>query len=205
MQTHDKQSSLETLREIHTIMDRSARFISLSGWSGVWAGAAALAGAAVAYGWITEGAGYTATNYQPYVWLALGVLAVALVGGYFFTARKAKADGRPMWNNATRQLVLQMAIPLAAGGLFSLVFLAKNDVEYVAPACLVFYGLALINGSKYTLSDIKYLGVLQVFLGATNLLMPGWGLYFWATGFGGLHILYGIFMWNKYDNRRTEE
>ena len=59
-------------------------------------------------------------------------------------------------------------------------------------------GLALINGSKYTLSDIRYLGLCQVVLGCICIFVPAWGLTFWAIGFGGLHILYGIVMWNKY-------
>ena len=66
--------------------------------------------------------------------------------------------------------------------------------------CLIFYGLALINGSKYTVSDIKYLGLIEVVLGCIGLFInPGYGLYLWAFGFGVLHIVYGIIMWRKYD------
>src|ERR1700744_2877545 len=41
-------TSLEALKDIRQIMERSGRFISLSGWSGVAAGCWALAGAAIA-------------------------------------------------------------------------------------------------------------------------------------------------------------
>jgi hypothetical protein len=88
---------------------------------------------------------------------------------------------------------------MVAGGIFTFAFLCHGDAFYIAPTCLAFYGLALINGSKYTLSDIKYLGLCEVVLGCISLFMPGFGLTFWAIGFGALHILYGIIVWNKYD------
>jgi len=74
----------------------------------------------------------------------------------------------------------------------------------VTPSCLIFYGLALINGSKYTVSEVRYLGYLELVLGIVNLWATRYGLYFWAAGFGVLHILYGIVMWNKYErNEKT--
>ena len=94
---------------------------------------------------------------------------------------------------------------MLAGAIFAFKFLFDEQVSYVAPTCLAFYGLALINGSKYTLSDIKYLGLLEVALGCICLFIPGYGLLFWAIGFGALHVLYGIIMWNKYDKHISRE
>lgn len=204
MQTAEKDESLKTLREIHSIMDRSARFISLSGWSGVWAGSVALVGAYIAHGWVVAQRHAYYSDGQ-FVALALGVLVVAIIGGYFFTARKAKQHGQTVWNTASRQMLTNMAIPLAAGGVFSFALLLNGEEMFIAPAFLTFYGLSLINGGRYTLSEIKYLGYLELILGATNLFFLGYGLLFWIVGFGILHILYGVFMWNKYDNRRAEE
>lgn len=204
MQTAEKDGSLETLREIHRIMDRSARFISLSGWSGVWAGTVALVGAYIAHVWVVAQRHAFYSDAQ-FVLLALGVLIVALIGGYYFTARKAKQNGQTVWNSASRQMLSNMAIPLAAGGVFSFALLLNHEEMYIAPAFLTFYGLSLINGGRYTLSEIKYLGYLELILGAANLFFLGYGLFFWIIGFGVLHILYGVFMWNKYDNRRAEE
>ena len=224
MQQEQGSDSLQTLHEIRSIMERSARFISLSGWSGVWAGCTALAGAFIAGSWLNDlGAMYghldvqshmrgRSTNfYDPYNYidgytvefllLAAAIFIVALAGGFFFTWRKVKAQGHRLWNHASKQLLFQVALPLAAGGIFCLSFLLNGNVKYIGPACLVFYGLALINGSKYTLSDIRYLGILEVILGCICLFFPGYSLYFWALGFGILHILYGIIMWNKYDKQ----
>lgn len=215
----DKETelSVKTLQDIKAIMERSARFITLSGWSGIWAGAVGLAGAAIAYTWLAglpEGytTGYRQVQaglfsmgeYSPltfrFIILALVVLLVALAGGYYFTWKKTRANGHKVWNSASKRMLGHMAIPLIAGGFFSLFFLNNGHEMYIAPACLVFYGLALINGSKYTISDIRYLGFSELGLGLINMMLPGYGLICWAIGFGVLHILYGIIMWNKYDN-----
>lgn len=213
---HEKhEDSLKTLQDIRSIMERSARFISLSGWSGVWAGSVALVGSWVAMRWLRA---LPAAYYNPYrtapasiagetydavvlkfVLLAIAVLIIALAGGIFFTWRKAQQQGGTIWNSASKRMVAHIAIPLVAGGIFALHFLYAGQERYITPVCLAFYGLALINGSKYTLSDIKYLGLCEVALGCANLFLPGFGLTFWAVGFGVLHIFYGVIMWNKYD------
>ena len=211
MQAENQESPLEALQEIRSIMDRSARFITLSGWSGIWAGFTALVGAYIAWGWIQHpdyryvGQGNEASlgYFDPFVnrflLLAVSVLFVALAGGLYFTYRKTKREGHVLWNNASRQLVLHLFFPLFAGAIFSVTFIYYNCTMFVAPACLVFSGLALISGSRYTLSDVRYLGMLEVALGCAALYFPHNGLIFWAMGFGVLHILYGGIMWNKYE------
>jgi len=194
-------------------MERSARFISLSGWSGIWAGAVALTGSFIANKWLNELPGntniYLETQAESsggyndiaarFVTLAVIVLAVAIAGGVYFTWKKANKKRQKIWNAASKRMLMHIAVPMLAGGIFSLLFLYNGHVMYIAPACLVFYGLALINGGKYTFSDIQYLGYMELVLGVMTMLLPGYGLIFWAIGFGVLHIIYGVFMWNKYD------
>jgi hypothetical protein len=69
----------------------------------------------------------------------------------------------------------------------------------VVPGLLVFYGIALLNGSKYTLEEIKYLGLTQMALGLLGLLLPGYGLLLFGLGFGLGHIGYGLLMYNRYE------
>lgn len=198
-------------------MERSARFLSLSGWSGIWAGMTGLAGAYIAHIWLRAlpdsyyntfreaPASISTDEYNAivtkFIILALAVFIIALAGGYYFTWLKAKKQGVALWNAASRKMLFHIAVPIAVGGLFALHFLIHQHEAYIAPICLAFYGLALINGSKYTLSDIHYLGLLEIALAGICLFMPGYGLTFWAVGFGALHILYGIIVWNKYDKR----
>ena len=203
----EQEASIKTLQDIRSIMERSARFISLSGWSGVWAGSIALAGSFIAKSWLNNmapaaiaGDAYYAVITK-FVLLAIAVFIIALRGAYYFTWRKARQQGSKLFNSSSRRMLLEMAMPLAAGSVFALHFVYAGHVAYIAPACLAFYGLSLINGSKYTLSDIKYLGLCILMLGCINLFAPGYGLTLWAIGFGVLHILYGIVMWNKYDKK----
>jgi hypothetical protein len=213
MNPEQKDTSLETLQEIRSIMDRSARFLSLSGWSGIWAGVVALVGAGVAYKWLGEFSFFDGTRditltttyftegyFIKYLILAVSIFVVAFTGGFYFTYKKNEKAGLKIWNSASRKMVINLAIPLIAGAVITLVFAWHGDWIYIAPCCLIFYGLALINGSKYTVSDIKYLGLTEVILGCIGLFInPGYGLYLWAFGFGVLHIFYGIIMWRKYD------
>ena len=211
-QTHN--SPLETLNEIRSLMERSSRFISLSGLSGVVAGISALLGAAAAYAYLglmpfggrlpyyvaavqTErwGMGYIAF----FLLDAALVLLLALAGGIFFTTRKAHRKGQPIWGPLTRRLLANLALPLLAGGVFCLALFYHGQLGLIAPSTLVFYGLALINASKYTLNDIRYLGVAEMALGLIVLFLPGYGLEFWCIGFGLLHIIYGAALYHKYD------
>lgn len=200
---------IDALHDIRRMMQRSSRFISLSGLSGIAAGCWALAGAWFAYSWIGAyydgyaSEGYTGLAFQKLklrlFLLAAAVLAASLTSAFYFTWRRAEKAGIPLWDRTARLLTLNMLIPLVTGGLFILTMLQYNEWRFVAPASLIFYGLALVNGSKYTLSDIRYLGLLEIVLGLLNTQFVGYGIYFWAAGFGLLHIVYGFVMWWKYE------
>jgi hypothetical protein len=205
----DQNQHVEALQDIRRMMKRSSRFISLSGLSGIAAGAWALIGAYFAYDWITDyyrqydNNGYAGSAFQELKYkllvLAAIVLVVSLLSAYFFTWRRAGKNNLPLWDHTSKMLVVNLMLPLVAGGLFILSMLQYNEWRFVAPACLIFYGLALVNGSKYTLSDIRYLGIMEIILGLISTQFIGYGLYFWALGFGVLHIIYGFSMWWKYE------
>ncbi|HYF33429.1 MAG TPA: hypothetical protein VD993_20030 [Chitinophagaceae bacterium] len=205
-----QHASLEALQDIRRIMDRSSRFLSLSGLSGVSAGVFALIGAYFAYNWIWEyygrytERGYNTGDFQHLKWsllaLAAAVLAGAIATSFYFTWRKARKNNLPVWDHTSRKLLINLLIPLMTGGVFVLGLLKYSAWAFVAPSCLIFYGLALVNASKYTLSDIRYVGFMEIILGLINMWYPQYGLYFWGAGFGVLHIVYGLVMWWKYDS-----
>ncbi len=212
MQPDKQHESLAALRDIRSMMERSSRFISLSGWSGVWAGCVALLAAFLAHGMIRdyENTGYAIGFPEPerdafylkLLLLAVITFTIAGVGAFFFTARKVRQDGQKLWNPTSRKLFFSVLIPMLAGGAFCLSFLYHGNESYIAPACLAFYGLALVNGGKYTLGEIRYLGYCELALGCICLFVRRYDVYFWAAGFGVLHIIYGIIMWNRYDKRK---
>lgn len=211
MQQQQKDEAHLALTELRHVMERSARIVSLSGWSGIWVGVVALVGAWIAHGWLQQ-PGYdnigitlyaSAEHFDAFmtnfIFLGLAVFAVALAGVIFFTVRQARKNGLHVWNLASQLMLVQLFFPLFAGGVFVFMLIYYGVGLFVAPACLVFYGLALISASRHTLSDIRYLGMVDVALGCTAMFFPGEGLLFWALGFGVLHIMYGVLMRGKYE------
>jgi hypothetical protein len=199
---------LKDITEIKNMMDRSSRFISLSGLSGVLAGIYCLIGAVLAYTTL-----YTDTtsmnNYSAVIVsqekverlfiIAISVIVLSLVTGIGFSMRKAKKSNESLWNSSSRRLIINFAIPLFTGGFFILFLIEKEILGLVAPLTLLFYGLACVNASKYTLGDVRYLGLTLILLGLLSTWFIGYGLLFWALGFGVCHILYGGIMYFKYD------
>lgn len=207
-----KKSGLDQLNQIHSMMEQSTRFISLSGLSGIIAGVTALVGAAIAYIKI-RGA---ATPENPFMVrlsmhsiqhdtikellvVGVGMLVVSIAFGIILTYKKATKKGQTIWSSSSKRLLWNLSIPLVVGGLFSLILIKHNLVGLIAPVTLLFYGLALLNASKYTLNDIRYLGISEIILGLIGSLFIGYGLLLWAIGFGVLHIVYGAVMYYKYD------
>lgn len=206
---------LDTLQEIRKMMERSSRFISLSGLSGIGAGLSALVGATLVYLYL----GTTPfrrmpsyyvinSNYENwgigyrsfFILIAALVLVFALGSGVYFTTRAAQNQQQKIWDALTKRLLINLAIPLIAGGIFCLGLLFHGLAGLIAPATLIFYGLALINASKYTLNDIRYLGISEIVLGLFGTFFLGYGLDLWAIGFGVLHIIYGVSMYYKYES-----
>ena len=189
-------------------MERSSNFISLSGLSGILVGIYALIGSVYAYRIIYNepsipetGDSYLIGNptiIKLYI-LAILVLICAVSTGIYLTMKRDKNKKVSFSDPGFRNLLLNLLIPLVAGGLFILILVSRGYYGIVAPSFLIFYGLALVNGSKYTLRDIKFLGIIEIILGLICALYPGYGLIFWAIGFGIMHILYGSMMYFKYE------
>ena len=209
---------LAQLTEIRAIMERSSRFISLSGLSGVGAGVVALLGAAGTHFYFQQRFStpdYEASGFQrllrstaserlaalPFLLgLAVAMIGAALLVAAFFTLRRTRREGlASLWTAPARRLLVALAVPLVVGGLFCLRLYLSGAVELVVPGLLVFYGLALLNGSKYTLDEIRWLGLTQIALGLLGLLLPAQGLGLFALGFGLGHIGYGLLMYNRYE------
>ena len=202
MQEKDVYADLASIR---TMMERSSKFISLSGLSGVLAGLYALIGARFA-------ARITTNHYEigsppenvPVITKALIVVALAVVllsgiTAYWLSARKAKKKGENIWNPVSKRLLVASGIPFLTGGLFVAMLIMRGEYGLIASSFLIFYGLALVAGSQYTYQEVKWLGICEILLGLIALAIPGNGLLLWTIGFSLLHIVYGIFMHVKYE------
>jgi hypothetical protein len=209
----NQQEQLTELKEIRNLMERSSRFLSLSGMAGVVVGLFAIVGVVAAYlylgitpntaayyQWITSPEGHLNANYSDFLMADVAlVLFFSLLAGFWFAKRKAKKQGLPFWNAPAKRALSNLAIPIVAGAAYCLILLYHGQVAFIAPATLIFYGFALLNTSKYTLDDIGYLGVWQLVLGLLASFFIDFGLLFWAFGFGVLHMVYGIVIYFKYE------
>jgi len=197
---------LNDLKEIREIMSRSSRFLSLSGWSGIAVGITALIGAYLTNAFVLAGHNYldfgsvTLLSSELNILLLFGcstlIISVGLV--IFLTTYEAKKQQQVIWDQQTKRIVVNLAIPLVTGGIISILFLLKGYLGLVFPFTLVFYGLALVNVSKFTISEIRSLGLLEIALGLVALLLINYALICWIIGFGLLHIIYGFIVKARY-------
>jgi hypothetical protein len=218
---NEQQQPLEDLQHIKRMMERSSRFISLSGLSGIAAGICALVGAWFANEVIVDNGGPSGyrelvnktlevSSLQDFMGHRLFQIAAytffaALFLAFLFTYLRSKKNDVPMWGYTSRRLLINVSVPMIAGGIYLFRQMEFGNYGLIAPGCLIFYGLALVNASKYTLGEVRYLGYCQVLLGIINCWFVGYGLYFWAVGFGLLHIIYGSVMWYKYERNKKSD
>ena len=205
---NDQNHHLDTLQDIKQMMERSSRFISLSGLSGIAAGICALVGAWFARGMIMECTMSSGVPSQDLSGLRSDLVRVAIITfiaafilAFIFTYLRSKKTNTPVWGTMARRVMINVAIPMIAGGLYLMALINEGVYGYIAPGCLIFYGLAILNASKYTLTEVRYLAYGLLLLGIINLSFIGYGIYFWALGFGVLHIIYGSIMWWKYERK----
>ena len=201
----NNEDYLKDISEIKNLMNKSSRFISLSGLSGILAGIYALIGAALTYylvitysdgtlildGWV----------FRTTMFILFMIAFLSVTTGILLTTRKAKKNGEKIWDNSSRRLLFNFLVPLVAGGLYILIILSQGKYGQTGGLMLIFYGLALVNASKYSIGDIKYLGFIEIVLGLIATLYPGFGFWIWVVGFGIMHIVYGTWMHFKYDTK----
>jgi hypothetical protein len=203
------QEHLDNLSEIRSLMERSSSFLSLSGLSGISAGIIGLITSVYVYSkldtlfeqnrdYVNSSSGLQDTVL--FFILYAGIVLIITFGAViFFTARKARKKGLPVWDGSAKRLVVNLFIPLVTGGIFCLILIHHSLFEFIASSMLLFFGLALLNASKYTFGEIKVLGISEIILGLVSMYWTSLGLYFWAIGFGLLNIIYGVYMYVKYE------
>jgi hypothetical protein len=199
----ESKDYLKDISEIKNMMNKSSRFISLSGLSGILAGVYAIIGATIAYWLVTTSVrGYLILDgkiFRICVFILLMVALFSIVTAIILTTRKAKKNGAKIWDATSKRLIINFLIPLVVGGLYILIILGQEKYGQTGGLMLIFYGLALVNASKYSIGDIRYLGYIQIILGLIGSLYPGYSFWLWVLGFGVMHIIYGTWMHFKYD------
>nr|WP_320021615.1 hypothetical protein [uncultured Draconibacterium sp.] len=206
---NESEKLLNELKDIRNIMERSSRFLSLSGLSGIMVGIYALIGAFFAYRIVYIQ--FPSAVRQEYIndtltavfIIGITVLALSLFTIYVLTVKQAKKEQKTIWGPGSKLLLINLLIPLATGGILTTILAFRGYYGVVSPCFLIFYGLALVNAAKYTRPEILSLGLVEIVLGLLAAIFPGYGLYFWAIGFGILHIIYGFMFLNR-ENKNSE-
>jgi hypothetical protein len=205
----EDQDYIRDIAEMRSMMERSSKFLSLSGLAGIMAGIYALAGAYIAYKVFyfnpdeivdsTLKSEDASSSLPKIIFLAIIILILAIGTAIFLSYKKANKKGEKLWDPTAKRLLINMAVPLVAGGVLILVLISQGLIGLVAPFTLLFYGLALYNASKFTYEEVRSLGLIQIILGLISSYFVGYGLLFWAVGFGVVHIIYGIYMHYRYE------
>lgn len=198
----EQKDYIGDIAAIRTMMERTSKFLSLSGWAGIMAGIYALAGAWVAYTFLSFNPNsLTQSNdtLTQLIGLATLVLILTLGTAIFLSQRKANKRNEKVWNATAKQMLISMSVPLVAGGLLILILIAQGLIGLIAPLTLIFYGISMYNASKFTYAEMKVLGVMEIALGLFGAYFIGYGLLCWAIGFGVLHIIIGVYLHYKYE------
>ena len=204
----EDKNYLNDLKDIKEMMSKSSQFISLSGLSGVLAGIYALVG-----GWYADkllSDYFTDSVYSleivenlefKLIYIAILIIAASILSGLLLSNSKSKKIGVKLWNETSKRLVVNFCIPLLTGGILVFILIVRQFYELIIPTTLLFYGMACIHASKYTLGDVKYLGITITIIGLLSAYFYKYSIPLWMLGFGFCHIFYGGMMWFKYDRK----
>lgn len=207
----------EDLRHIRQMMEASTKFLSLSGLSGIAVGSFALAGAAIAYFYILKGG---TLQYNEFLQVlnqnhpihfrsamllnALFVLSGALLSAWYLSYRTSRKRKMKFWTPSAQKMVWSLFSVLSVGGVFCLLLMYHGYFKLIAASMLLFYGMALLNASKYSKQNISILAYTQMTIGLLATFFHNYGLLLWTLGFGVVHIVYGTAMYFKYDRKLVE-
>ncbi len=185
------------LSEIRSMMEKSSKVLSLSGLAGIIIGCVALAGVVFAHSITSR---FAADEILLYMFAdAAAVLCTAIIVVLLFSGRMAARKGLPVWNATTKHLVAELVIPLVTGGVFCIALIVHEAYSFLPSVMLLFYGLALFTASKYTITEVRFLGLWQLLLGIISAFVETQGLNLWALGFGVGHIVFGLRIYLTYE------
>jgi hypothetical protein len=181
--------AVDDLRFIRQTMERSAAFTAVPGWGMVAVGATALPAA-----WLASHYAFELRWLE--IWLCEAVLAVSL--SIVAIQSKAARRGLPWTSGPGRKVALSFLPPVAAAGLLTIPLVRANLGSALPGTWMLLYGVGVITGGAFSVSVVPVMGVCFMVTGAAALFLPTFGNWAMAAGFGGLHILFGIWIARRY-------
>lgn len=206
----------EHLRVIRQTMERSTKYSTLSGLSGVLIGLVAIIGvwltsrltpppfmAWSGIKWISPQAGSSAdtllragqdyTLHVGLIWTTVLILAITI--DFVANKRRAARVGKTVMSPIGGHIILA-ALPAFFGGAVLTYFLLQHNLAFsVWGVWMLCYGLAICAVGLFSVKPVSVLGGAFVLAGAVTLLLPPSAqLPMMALTFGGFHIGYGVLM-----------
>ena len=194
----NKDKALESVNEIKELMEKSSKFISISGLAAIMAGVYALAGTYIATCLVTPD-----TTLIVALKLMIMVAILVLVTAGILSYNKSKKLRQKFFSKLTYRALWNFSLPMLTGGALCISLLLHGYYDILSSVMLLFYGLTLVNVSKFTYANIAWLGYAFICLGVIDSFWEGHALLFWTIGFGGFHILYGILFYLHYERKQS--
>ena len=199
----NKEKYLDDISEIKMLMTKSSGFYSLTSLSGIATGLYSLVGSSIIY-WLFKykyNSDYLHPDILKYALVDLiivGLLSIAT--SILLTKRQAKLNRELVWSTPFRKMIKTFSVIFGIGCIVILNFLLKEEYERFGALMLIFYGLALISSSKYTFKEVMIIGYIHILLGILATFIPEYSFWLGVTGFGIVHLLFGIVMFLKNGN-----
>jgi hypothetical protein len=165
-------------------MERSAAFTAVSGWGQVLLGVTALVAAVLA---AQQAAGFAWLR----VWLAEALVAVTIA--LISIVWKANKRGLPVFSGPGRKVALGLLPPLLAGAFLTFLLYRMGTQSALPATWLLLYGAGIATGGAFSVAIVPVMGMCFMTLGGLAVVSPStWGNALLGTGFGGLHIVFGV-------------
>jgi hypothetical protein len=181
--------AIDDLRFIRQTMERSAAFTAVPGWGMIAVGASALAAA-----WLA--ARHTFDLRWLQIWIVDAVASVSLA--IVAIQSKAARSGLPWTSGPGRKVALNFAPPIVAAALLTIPLFRAQLGSLLPGVWMLLYGVGVIAGGAFSVSIVPVMGCCFMVLGTAALFLPAWGNWAMAASFGGIHIVFGIWIARRY-------
>ena len=175
---------LDQLQFIRHTMESATSFTAVPGRGMVLLGVTALAVAFLAR---------TVNSQVLWVLLWLGEATLAGLISLFAMVKKTGSLTKLAASIPARKCALSLVPPLAAGAVLTVIMMEQHLYAVLPGMWLMLYGVAVITGGAFSVRVVPVMGICFAIFGTVALALPvAWADGIMATGFGGLHIFFGL-------------
>jgi len=181
---------MDNLRFIRGIMESAATFTAVSGWGQVLIGVTAIAATFVAD-----------RQSLPWAWVAIWVAEAGIATGISVAsmAVKSHAANVPLLSGPFKKLILTFSPAMLVGAVLTAVFIQRDLYALLPGSWLLLYGAAVVSAGTNSVRIVPFMGAAFMAVGTAAFLLPT-ALQPWMmlAGFGGLHIVFGLWIARKH-------